>query len=55
MMIDRHDRGGEQTTDLLVPVTGLAGLKYTLDARAYKYVQHKNKFGKDYVANGDIY
>lgn len=50
-----HDRGGEQTADLVVPATGLAGLKYELDARAYKYVQHKNKFGKDYQFNGDIY
>lgn len=50
-----HDRGGEQTADLVVPATGLAGLKYALDARGYKYVQHKNKFGKDYALNGDIY
>lgn len=50
-----HDRGGEQTADLVVPATGLAGLKYELDARGYKYVQHKNKFGKDYQFNGDIY
>lgn len=50
-----HDRGGEQTADLLVPATGLAGLTYDLDARGYKYVQHKNKFGKDYAHGGDIY
>lgn len=50
-----HDRGGEQTADLVVPATGLAGLKYDLDARGYKFVQHKNKFGKDYQFNGDIY
>jgi plastocyanin len=50
-----HDRGGEQTADLLVPATGLAGMKYELDARGYKYVQHKNKFGKDYALNGDVY
>lgn len=50
-----HDRGGEQTADLVVPATGLAGLRYELDARAFKYVQHKNKFGKDYQFNGDIY
>jgi len=50
-----HDRGGEQTADLMVPATGLSGLKYELDARGYKYVQHKNKFGKDYQFNGDIY
>ena len=34
---------------------GVGGLKYQLDARNYKYVQHKNKFGKDYALNGDIY
>ncbi len=50
-----HDRGGTQSADLVVPVTGLAGLKYELDVRGYKYVQHKNKFGKDYSLNGDIY
>jgi plastocyanin len=50
-----HDRGGEQTADLVVPATGLAGLRYELDARGYKFVQHKNKFGKDYQFNGDIY
>jgi hypothetical protein len=40
---------------LIVPATGLAGLKYELDARGWKYVQHKNKLGKDYQFNGDIY
>jgi plastocyanin len=50
-----HDRAGEQTADLIVPATGLAGLKYELDARGWKYVQHKNKLGKDYQFNGDIY
>jgi plastocyanin len=50
-----HDRASEQTSDLVVPATGLAGLKYDLDARGFKYVQHKNKFGKDYANGGDIY
>ena len=50
-----HDRGGEQVADLVVPAAGLKDLKYQLDARGYKYVQHKNKFGKDYQFNGDIY
>lgn len=49
-----HERGGEQTATITVPAAGLGGLRYQLDARGYKYVQHKNKFGKDY-ANGDIY
>ena len=42
-------------TTLVVTTTGLSGLKYELDARGYKFVQHKNKFGKDYQFNGDIY
>ena len=50
-----HDRGGEQTADLTVPATGVSGLKYELDARGYKYVQHKNKFGKDYENAGVVY
>src|ERR1043166_6136098 len=49
-----HERGGEQTGPITVTSAGLGGLRYQLDARGYKYVQHKNKFGKDY-ANGDIY
>jgi plastocyanin len=50
-----HDRGGEQTGELTVPATGLASLKYDLDSRGYKYVQHKNKFGKDYANAGNVY
>jgi plastocyanin len=50
-----HDRGGEQVSDLIVPTAGLKDLKYQLDARGFKFVQHKNKFGKDYQFNGDIY
>ncbi|HXT19010.1 MAG TPA: hypothetical protein VN706_25510 [Gemmatimonadaceae bacterium] len=50
-----HDRGGERVDTLVVPATGLKDLKYQLDARGYKYVQHKNKFGKDYANGGDIY
>jgi hypothetical protein len=50
-----HDRAVEQTATITVANGGVGGLKYQLDARNYKYVQHKNKFGKDYVLNGDIY
>lgn len=49
-----HERAAEQTATVTVGAGGLGGLKYQLDARNYKYVQHKNKNGKDY-ANGDIY
>ena len=50
-----HERAAEQTATLAVGNAGVGGLKYQLDARNYKYVQHKNKFGKDYANAGDIY
>jgi plastocyanin len=50
-----HERATEQTAMLTVPPAGLGGLKYQLDARNYKYVQHKNKNGKEYALNGDVY
>ena len=49
-----HERAAEQTATLIVASAGIGGLKYQLDARGYKYAQHKNKFGKEYT-NGDIY
>jgi plastocyanin len=51
-----HDRAAvEQTAMVTVGAGGLGSLKYQLDARNYKYVQHKNKNGKDYALNGDVY
>jgi plastocyanin len=51
-----HDRAAtEQTAMVIVAGSGLGGLIYKLDARNYKYVQHKNKNGKDYALNGDVY
>jgi plastocyanin len=50
-----HDRAAEQKATVTVAAGGVGSLKYQLDARNYKYVQHKNKNGKDYAANGDVY
>jgi plastocyanin len=51
-----HDRATEVVRDVIVPATGLTGQRIDLDARGYKYVQHKNKFGKDYTSTtGDRY
>jgi hypothetical protein len=42
--------------DVTVGSTGVAHLRVALDARSYKYAQHKNKSGKDYTsATGDRY
>jgi len=51
-----HDRTSEVTRELVVPASGAASVRVELDARGYKYVQHKNKFGQDYTsASGDRY
>lgn len=50
-----HERASEQTANITVTDAGAGGLKYQLDARNYKYVQHKDKNGKDYNFKGDIY
>jgi plastocyanin len=50
-----HARAPEQTATVTVTAGGIGGLKYQLDARNYKYVQHKNKSGKDYTNLGDVY
>jgi len=47
-----HERGGEGSLDISVPVEGQAGAQLVLDASSFKRAQHKNKFGKDYSASG---
>jgi plastocyanin len=47
-----HNRGGEQSREVDVPVDGLSSLSMALDARTYRFVQHKNKFGKPYPPDG---
>jgi hypothetical protein len=50
-----HERATPQTATVTVGPGGVASLKYQLDARNYKYVQHKDKNGKDYALKGDVY
>lgn len=51
-----HDRTTEVVRDVSVGATGLSSVRVELDARGYKYVQHKNKFGQVYTsASGDRY
>jgi plastocyanin len=51
-----HDRASEQVKLLAVSAAGTRNLQIELDARGYKYVQHKNKFGQVYTsASGDRY
>lgn len=43
-----HERGGETSQDITVPAGGLANVEVRMDASAYQYVQHKNKYGQEY-------
>ena len=47
-----HERGGEQVRELDVSRDGASDISLQLDARGYKPVPHKNKFGQDYTAAG---
>lgn len=50
-----HDRTSMATKEITVSATGLANVRAELDARGYKFVQHKNKFGQTYTSTGDRY
>lgn len=55
-LIAWHDRTTLDTVPVTVAAGGLANLRIELDARSYRYTQHKNKFGKDYTStSGDRY
>jgi plastocyanin len=44
-----HERGrAEVTRDVIVPGSGLADLRVTIDARSYVPASHLNKFGRPY-------
>ena len=50
-----HDRATEVVKAITVPAHGVRNLREELDARGYKYVQHKNKLGQVYASAGDRY
>lgn len=51
-----HERAPEQTRDIVIAATGLASQDVQLDARGYRFVPHKNKFGQEYTTtSGDRY
>jgi len=43
-----HERSPEVVQDLLVGPSGVADLAIGLDARGFRWVPHKNKYGQDY-------
>ena len=47
-----HERVPRDTAqEIVVPAAGLTGLAFTLDARGYRWQQHKNKNGQDYTTS----
>jgi plastocyanin len=50
-----HDRANEFTKDIVVTAAGVKDIRAELDARGYKFVQHKNKLGQVYTSTGDRY
>jgi plastocyanin len=47
-----HDRGGEQAQEITVPAAGRPDVDVQLDARNYRFAQHRNKFGQEYSSEG---
>jgi hypothetical protein len=43
-----HERAPEVTRAITVPAGGLAGQDVALDASAFQWVAHKNKYGQEY-------
>jgi plastocyanin len=50
-----HERAPSQTREVTVTEAGVEDLGVQLDARGYKRLAHKNKFGQEYKAGGDRY
>jgi plastocyanin len=47
-----HERAPEVTTDIEVGAVGRVGVDLALDARGFRFVEHKNKFGREYDRTG---
>ena len=51
-----HARAAEVSRPIVIAAVGAAVSRVELDARGYRFVQHRNKFGQEYTsATGDRY
>jgi plastocyanin len=46
-----HERSPPAAQEVTVGAAGASGLEIPLDARGFRWVPHKNKYGKDYPTN----
>ena len=49
-----HERAKPVSAPITVAATGLADLTTALDARGFRFVEHKNKFGRAYDKNSAV-
>ncbi len=49
-----HERAKEVSATVVVTAAGVTDLSTPLDARGYRFAEHKNKFGKQYDKNSSI-
>jgi plastocyanin len=47
-----HERADETKQPLQVAASGQSGVDVTVDARGFRFAQHKNKFGREYDRTG---
>ena len=52
MMAVWHERATASRQEITVGASGLSGVNVELDARGYKRVAHRNKFGREYKTTG---
>jgi plastocyanin len=50
-----HERARQVDAQLVVAATGASDVTTALDARGYRFVEHKNKFGREYDRNAVRY
>jgi len=50
-----HERAKAVETPIVVSAAGVADLATSLDARGYRFVEHRNKFGREYDKNATRY
>lgn len=46
-----HERSPEVTRELSVAAPGVSGIEVQLDARGFRWVPHKNKYGEEYPSD----
>ena len=46
-----HERSPQVERTVSVTTAGASGIELQLDARGFRWMPHKNKYGKDYPAN----